>query len=53
MIDWNKIKTYEETIKKNKKKFNLEKDIKKREQINLKIKIEELKVKLEKLKQIL
>ena len=50
MIDWNKIKTYEETIKKNKEKFNLEKDFKKREQINLKIKIEELKVKLEKLK---
>ena len=41
MIDWNKIKTYEENIKKNKEKFNLEKDFKKREQINLKIKIEE------------
>ena len=31
MIDWNKIKKQEETIKKNKEKLNLEKDLKKRE----------------------
>ena len=49
MIDWIKIKKYEETIKKNNKKLNFEKDFKKRERIKLKIKIEELKVKIEKL----
>lgn len=49
MIDWNKIRNHEETIKKNNEKLNLEKDFKKREKIKLKIKIEELKVKIEKL----
>jgi hypothetical protein len=49
MIDWIKIKKYEETIKKNNEKLNFEKDFKKRERIKLKIKIEELKVKIEKL----
>ena len=39
MINWNKIKKHEETIKKNKEKLNLEKDFTKRERINLKIKI--------------
>jgi hypothetical protein len=49
MIDWNKIKKHEETIKKQNQKLNIEKDFKKRERIRLKIKIEELKVKIEKL----
>jgi hypothetical protein len=49
MIDWNKIRKHEETIKKNNEKLNLQKDFKKRERIKLKIKIEELKVKIEKL----
>ena len=49
MIDWNKIRKHEETIKKNNEKLNLEKDFKKRERIKLKINIEELKVKIEKL----
>jgi hypothetical protein len=49
MIDWNKIRKHEETIKKNNEKLNLEKDFKKRERIKLKIKVEELKVKIEKL----
>ena len=49
MIDWNKIRKHEETIKKNKGKLDIEKDFKKREKIKLKIKIEELKVKIEKL----
>lgn len=49
MIDWNKIRKHEGTIKKNNEKLNLEKDFKKREKIKLKIKIEELKVKIEKL----
>lgn len=49
MINWNKIKTHEETIKKNNEKLDIEKDFKKREKIKLKIKIEELKVKIEKL----
>ena len=39
MIDWNKIRKHEETIKKNNEKLNLEKDFKKRERIKLKIKI--------------
>ena len=33
MIDWNKIKKHEETIKKENQKLNLEKDFKKRERI--------------------
>ena len=49
MIDWNKIRKHEETIKKNNERLNFEKDFKKREIIKLKIKIEELKVKIEKL----
>ena len=50
MIDWTKIKKHEETIKKENQKLNLEKNFKIRERIKLKIKIEELKVKIEKLK---
>jgi hypothetical protein len=50
MINWNKIKKHEETIKKENQKLNLEKNFKIRERIKLKIKIEELKVKIEKLK---
>lgn len=49
MIDWNKIKKCTEIIKKNKEKLVLETDFKKREKIKLKIKIEELKIKIEKL----
>ena len=49
MIDWNKIRKYEEIIKKNNEKLKVEKDYKKRERIKFKINIEELKVKIEKL----
>ena len=49
MIDWNKIRKHEETIKKDNEKLNIEKDLKKRERIKLLIKIEELRVKIEKL----
>jgi hypothetical protein len=50
MINWNKIKKHEETIKKENQKLNLEKNFKKRECINLKINIEKLRIKIEKLK---
>jgi hypothetical protein len=49
MIDWNKIKRYTETIKKNKEKLELETDFVRRERIRMKLKILELRVKLEKL----
>lgn len=49
MVDFNKIKKIEETIKRNKEKLNIEKDFNKREKIKLKIKIEELKIKIERL----
>lgn len=49
MVDFNKIKKCEETIKRSKKKLNIEKDFNKREKIKLKIKIEELKIKIERL----
>jgi hypothetical protein len=49
MIDWNKIKKIEDNIKKEKNKLIIEKDFNKKERIKLKIKIEEIKVKIEKL----
>jgi predicted DNA-binding protein YlxM (UPF0122 family) len=49
MVDFNKIKKCEETIKRNKEKLNIEKDFNKREKIKLKIKIEELKIKIERI----
>jgi hypothetical protein len=50
MIDWNKIKKHEETIKKNNEKLNLEKDFKKREKLKMLNDILILKIKIEKLK---
>ena len=50
MIDWNKIKKQEGTIKKNKEKLNLEKDLKKREKLKMLNDILILKIKIEKLK---
>lgn len=49
MIDWNKIKKCTETIKKNKDKLELETDFVKCERIKFRIKILEIKVKIEKL----
>lgn len=49
MVDFNKIRKFEETIKRCKEKLGIEKDFKKREKINLKIKIEEIKIKIERL----
>lgn len=49
MMDWNKIRKHEETIKKYKEKLGFEKDYKKRERIKFKINIEELRIKIEKL----
>lgn len=49
MIDYEKIKKCNSAIKKNRAKLNFEKDGKKRERLRLKIQIDELKVKIEKL----
>lgn len=49
MIDWNKIKRYTETIKKNKEKLEHETDFVRRERIRMKLKILELRIKIEKL----
>jgi hypothetical protein len=49
MIDWNKIKKCQANIKINNDKLLTENDFKKREKLRLKIQIEELKVKIEKL----
>jgi hypothetical protein len=50
MIDYQKIKTIQEKIDKNKKKLIVETDYKKKEVLKLKIKIDELKIKLERFK---
>jgi hypothetical protein len=52
MIDWNKIRKIENNIKKENEKLITEKDFKKRERIKLKIKIEELRIKLEKIEKL-
>lgn len=49
MIDYDKIKRWNSAIKNNRAKLNSEKDGKKRERLRLKIQIDELKVKIEKL----
>lgn len=49
MINWTKIKKHKESIKRNQEKLEIEKDFKIRERIKLKIKIEELKIKIENL----
>ncbi len=49
MIDWNKIKKLEESGKRNKAKLEKEVDYKKKEIIRLKLKIDEIKIKIEKL----
>jgi len=49
MVDFDKIRKCEVTIKRYKEKLEFEKDFKKRENIKLKIKIEEIKIKIERL----
>jgi hypothetical protein len=50
MIDWNRIRKYEENNKRFKEKLNNEEIYNKREIIKWKIKILEIKIKIEKLK---
>lgn len=50
MIDYHKIKNLQIKIQGNRDKLKIEKDYKKREILNIKIKIDELKIKLERLK---
>lgn len=50
MIDYKKIKKLKETIQKNRDKMSIEKDYKKKQVLEIKIKIDELKVKMERLK---
>jgi hypothetical protein len=49
MIDWNKIRKHEESIKIYKAKIAIEKDYKQKERLRLKVQIEQMKIKLEKL----
>ena len=49
MIDFNKIKIWNEYIKKNQAKLQLETDFKIKEKLRLKIRILELRVKIERL----
>ena len=49
MIDWNKIRKYEESIKNNKKRLEKTLENDKRQKIILKNKILEIRVKIEKL----
>lgn len=49
MVDYNKVKKLNLQINKNREKMNKEPDYKKREKLRLKIQIDELKIKLEKL----
>lgn len=49
MIDFNKIKDWNESIKKNQDKLQLETDFKIKEKLRLKIRILELRVKIERL----
>jgi hypothetical protein len=50
MADYGKIKDLQEKIKKNRIKIQLEEDYKKREILRLNIKIDELKIEIERLK---
>jgi len=50
MVDYAKIRKLKETIQKNKDKLSIEKDYKKRQVLEIKIKIDGEKVKLERLK---
>jgi hypothetical protein len=50
MVDYEKIRKLQDTIEKNKGKLSFEDDYKKREELRIKIKIDELKIKLERLK---
>lgn len=49
MIDINKIKKWNEAIKRNKEKLNKELDFKKKEILKLRIKLDELKIQIERL----
>lgn len=49
MINWNNVKKWQQRIKKNKEKLLKEPEFNKREKLKLKIQIDELKVKIEKL----
>lgn len=49
MIDYNKIKKWNETIKRNKEKLIVETEFNKKEILKYKIKIDEFKIKIERL----
>ncbi|KFC58613.1 hypothetical protein FEM08_26070 [Flavobacterium gilvum] len=49
MIDFEKIKKWNDAISKNQERLNKETDIKKKEKLRLKIQIDTLKIKVEKL----
>jgi hypothetical protein len=49
MIDFNKIKKWNEAIKRNKEKLNKELDFKKKEVLKLRIKLDEIKIQLERI----
>ena len=49
MVNYNKIKNWNEAITKNKNKLKIETDFKKKEKLRYKIQIDELKVKIERL----
>jgi hypothetical protein len=49
MIDFNKIENYTETINKNNEKLKSEKDFKKKEKLKLKIQMDLLRIKIERL----
>lgn len=49
MVNYNKIKNWNEAITKNKIKLKIETDFKKKEKLRYKIQIDELKVKIERL----
>ena len=49
-MDFDKIRCINNRISKNREKLNKEKDPNKRERLNLKLKIDEFKIKLERLK---
>ncbi|MFT7251555.1 MAG: hypothetical protein ACI9FW_001295 [Flavobacterium sp.] len=51
MIDFNKIKKLNEKIKKNKERLRIETQFDKKEILNYKIKIDQLAIKIERLKQ--
>ena len=49
MIDYTKIKKWNETIKRNKEKLEVETEFSKKEILKYKIKIDEIKIKIERL----